>query len=148
MRQELIFAPMGALALLTGMVLILVPTIRVIGVSRRKVAVDDFKLGESQRVPGHVALPNRNYMNLLEFPVLFYVICLMNYAAHSVDRTVLLLAWCFVGIRFIHSLIHLTINIVGLRAIIFGLGTLPVTAMWVLFLLKQFPGGLLSAFGL
>ena len=37
----------------------------------------DFKYGESPNVPGWVSIPNRAYMNLLEMPVLFYVICLL-----------------------------------------------------------------------
>src|ERR1700741_2796335 len=38
---------------------------------------DDFKFGESPAVPGDVSIPNRNFMNLLELPVLFYVAGLM-----------------------------------------------------------------------
>ena len=50
-----------------------------------QVAADDFKYGESANVPGDVSIPNRNYMNLLEMPVLFYVICLMIYVSARVD---------------------------------------------------------------
>lgn len=146
MRQELIFAPMGALALLTFVVLALVPVVRVTSGIQRTTTPQDFSLGESQRVPSFVAIPNRNYMNLLELPVLFYVICLMNYASHGVDRITLLLAWTFVAIRVTHSLIHLTINAVGLRAIVFGIGAVPVGLMWIVFLMKEFPGGLSAVF--
>lgn len=38
----------------------------------RRVRIGDFRVGESPDVPADVALPNRNFMNLLEMPVLFY----------------------------------------------------------------------------
>jgi len=146
MRQELIFAPMGALALWTSVVLILVPIVRVFAGRRGAVADSDFKLGESARVPGWVSVPNRNYMNLLEFPLLFYVVCILYYVSHSVDRAALELAWLYAGLRVLHSLMHLTFNIVPARALIFAASSIAATAMWLLFLVKIFPGGIASAF--
>ena len=53
----------------------------------------DFRYGESARVPGEVSIPNRNYMNLLELPVLFYAICVINYiASPTVSALTLLIA--------------------------------------------------------
>ncbi|MBS0362213.1 MAG: hypothetical protein JSR98_12600, partial [Proteobacteria bacterium] len=66
MNPYLIFWPMGALAFLTFAVLGLIPLRRFRAGARREVTADDFKLGESANVPGHVSIPNRNYMNLLE----------------------------------------------------------------------------------
>ena len=70
MNQHAIFLPMGALALLTFLVLILIPIRRIAAGRRGLIRADDFKFGESATVPGHVSIPNRNYMNLLELPVL------------------------------------------------------------------------------
>ncbi len=81
MPQDQIFLPMGALALLTFVVLTLIPVRRFGAAFAGEVKPADFKLGESARVPAHVSLPNRNYMNLLELPMLFYVLCLMLRAA-------------------------------------------------------------------
>jgi len=57
-----------------------------------RLVIDDFKLGESARVPGDVSIPNRNMMNLLEVPVLFYVACLTLYVTREADAVALLLA--------------------------------------------------------
>ena len=89
MPQEMIFAPMGAMALLTFVVLLLIPLRRFRAGFAGEVGTDDFKFGESTRVPGHVAIPNRNYMNLLELPMLFYVAGLMYFVAGRVDGRVL-----------------------------------------------------------
>jgi hypothetical protein len=71
-----IFAPMAALIALTFLVLLLIPIKRFRSGFAGETTGEDFRFGESVRVPGHVSIPNRNYMNLLELPMLFYVCCL------------------------------------------------------------------------
>ncbi len=138
MPQNEIFFPMGALAFWTFIILILVPLRRVRASKAGKVKPGDFRFGESATVPGEVAIPNRNYMNLLELPMLFYVVCLMFYVAAQVDMPALELAWGFVALRLAHSAIHLTYNHVGHRAIIFAAGNFVLVAMWVLFFMRVF----------
>ena len=74
------------------------------------VVFEDFRYGESARVPPEVAIPNRNMMNLLELPVLFYVACLIYYVTDRVNGAALALAWTYVGLRIAHSAIHVTYN--------------------------------------
>ena len=136
MPQDAIFAPMGALALLTFIVLGFVPATRFPAVFSGKVTPDDFKLGESARVPPNVAVTNRNYMNLLELPVLFYIAGLMFYVAGRVDGTVLAVAWTYVALRAVHSTIHLTYNKVVHRLIAFAASSVVLAAFWVLFFIR------------
>lgn len=133
MPQELIFAPMGAMALLTFLVLGFIPATRFRAVFTRQVTPDDFRLGESLRVPAHVAVTNRNFMNLLELPVLFYVAGLMYYVAGRVDQTALVLAWIYVGLRAIHSVIHLSYNKVTHRLVVYAVSNFVLMAFWVMF---------------
>jgi len=133
MPQDAIFMPMGALALLTFLVLILIPLRRFRAGFAGQIVRDDFKYGESAKVPGHVSIPNRNYMNLLEMPVLFYVICLMLHVSGRVDTVFLDLAWVYVGLRVLHSLVHITYNNIIHRLTLFALSNFVVTAMWGLF---------------
>jgi len=136
MPHEMIFAPMGVLALLTFVVLGFIPVRRFRAVGAGQVAADDFKLGESPRVPGDVAVANRNYMNLLELPMLFYVVGLMFYVADKVDALVLGLAWTYVGLRLIHSVVHLTYNKVLHRLIPFALSNFVVMGLWLKFFIS------------
>ena len=129
---------MAALTFWTFAVLTLVPLTRVRAVNAGKLSPKDFKFGESAKVPGDVSVTNRNYMNLLELPVLFYVVCLMFYVTNFVDMWALYLAWAFVALRIIHSVVHLTYNHVGHRALIFGAGNFAVLGMWVLFLVRVY----------
>jgi hypothetical protein len=132
-QQSLIFQPMGALALLTFIVLIQIPIRRFRAAFAGRVVPADFELGESPRVPGDVSLPNRNYMNLTEIPMLFYVLCLMLYVSGSLNQAMLVLAWVYVGLRAVHSLIHVTYNNVFHRLIVFTISNVLLGTMWALF---------------
>ena len=133
MPQEQIFFPMGALALLTFLVLILIPIRRFRAGFAGQIVPDDFKYGESRNVPPKVSIPNRAYMNLLELPVLFYVICLILFVSARVDRTFLYFAWGYVALRAVYSLIHVTYNNVNHRLTAFALSNVVLTTMWALF---------------
>ena len=136
MPQDLIFAPMGALVFLTFTVLVLVPLRRFRAGFAGLVKTDDFKFGESAAVPGEVAIPNRNLMNLLELPMLFYVAALMHYVTGKVDPMVLGIAWTYVALRAVHSLIHVTYNNVIHRLTVFALSNLVLGAFWVVFFVR------------
>jgi hypothetical protein len=136
MTQDLIFGPMGALALLTFIVLGFIPATRFPAVFAGKVTPDDFKLGESPRVPPNVAVTNRNYMNLLELPVLFYIGGLMYYVAGRVTETTLYVAWAYVALRALHSAIHLSYNNVLHRLVAFALSNVVLVTFWILFFIR------------
>jgi hypothetical protein len=136
MDQRLIFTPMGSLAFLTFGVLTLIPLRRFRAGAAGQIVGDDFKFGESANVPGHVSIPNRNYMNLLELPMLFYVGSLMFYVTSRVDGLVLAVAWLYVALRIVHSIIHLTYNNVMHRLAPFALSNLVLMAYWLIFFLR------------
>ncbi|MBI3678343.1 MAG: MAPEG family protein [Proteobacteria bacterium] len=133
MQQDLIFQPMGALAALTFFVLVLIPIRRFAAGFAGKITADDFKYGESANVPGSVSIPNRAYMNLLEMPVLFYVICLILFVSGRVDALFLNIAWIYVVLRALHTLVHITYNNVRHRLVFFALSNFTAIAMWALF---------------
>ena len=127
---HLILWPMAALALLTFAVLSIMPIVRVVAVRSGKARVGDFRLGESDTVPDSVRIINRNYMNLLELPVLFYAAALIAFADHRVTAVTLCLAWLFVALRLAHSAVHLTVNIVLLRMSLFGASVVALLFLW------------------
>ena len=115
----------------TFIVLLMIPRRR-FGAARQKlVSARDFAFGESDNVPGEVRLPNRNYMNLLELPVLFYLACITLVATGKVEPWSVGLAWAFVATRIAHSLVHLTYNNVFHRLRIFGLSAMLLIALWI-----------------
>ena len=142
MPHELILLPMGALALLTFLVLLLVPVRRFRAAFAGQVGAGDFRYGESSRVPGEVSIPNRNYMNLLELPVLFYVVCVLNYVtAPTVSSTTLSLAWAYVGFRALHTIVHVTYNNVMHRLAMFATSNVVLAALWIVFFARLLGAG-------
>jgi len=134
MKPEAIFGPVGVLAVWTGVVLFLTGFTRLRAVRRGRVRGGAFRLGESKDVPDDVAVVNRNLMNLLEMPVLFYVACLSIYVTRHVTSGVLRLAWIYVGLRLLHSLIHLTRNVVVYRLLVFAVSNVVLLAIWIGFI--------------
>ncbi len=128
-RTGILF-PVVALATLTFAVLLLIPVRRFRAGLAGAVRYDDFRYGESARVPPEVALPNRNMMNLLELPVLFYVACLACYVTDRVDGVALALAWAYVALRAAHSTIHLTYNRVRHRLLAFAASNVVLISLW------------------
>jgi len=129
-RTGILF-PMVAMASLTFAVLLLIPVRRFRAGAAGLVAFDDFRYGESARVPPEVAIPNRNMMNLLELPVLFYVACLACYVTDRVDATTLALAWTYVALRVAHSAIHVTYNRVRDRLVAFAASNVALITLWM-----------------
>ena len=130
MDKTSILFPMVALATLTFAVLLLIPLRRFRAGFAGQVNADDFKYGESERVPPEVGVPNRNMMNLLELPVLFYVACLTYYVTERIDDAALTLAWAYVGLRVAHSAIHLTYNRVRHRLVVFAVSNVVLIMFW------------------
>jgi hypothetical protein len=129
--QSAIFAPMLALAGWTLAVLLLVPIYRFRAGFAGQVTYHDFKYGESERVPPQVTIPNRAFMNLLQVPVVFYVVCFMTYLMQGVTDAFVDLAWGYFLLRVLHSLVHLTYNKVKHRLAVFAASNVVVVLMWI-----------------
>ena len=81
------------------------------------------------------ALPTRvqqvadNYNHLHEQPTLFYALVIYSYLVGVVDPLAIALAWTYVALRVIHSLIQATINFVPFRFLVFIASTLVLIVM-------------------
>jgi hypothetical protein len=131
MEAVRILYPVAALGGLTFLVLLLIPYARFTAAARGQVTARDFRYGESSNVPGEVSLPNRNLMNLLELPVLFYVVCLAFYVTATIDARAVYLAWAYVALRALHSAIHLTYNNVFHRLSAYAASNVALIALWI-----------------
>ena len=73
--------------------------------------------------------PAHNYMHLVEQPTLFYAICLLLAIVGWGDGLNAWLAWAYVGLRIVHSLIQVTSNIIRYRFLVFALSTFTLLAL-------------------
>lgn len=135
MERSEILLPMMALIGWTLCVLLLIPYQRFRAAGAGAVTEQDFRLGESERVPPEVRIPNRNLMNLLELPVLFYAVCLVAYVTSLADHWTVRLAWVYVALRIAHSVVHLSYNKVMHRLAFFALSNFVLVAIWARLLL-------------
>jgi hypothetical protein len=85
--------------------------------------------------PLALRITSRHLVNLLEFPILFYLACILAFVTGQQGLPLLSLAWTFVGLRLVHTLIHLGPNIVIWRFRLFVLGILVLATLWTLLFL-------------
>ena len=134
-----ILYPMFALVALTFSVLLQIPIRRFRAAYLGRVTAEDFRHGESANVPPETSLANRNYMNLLELPMLFYAVCLALFVTGTVDSLALGLAWTYLALRAVHSLIHVTYNKVVHRLALFAVSNFVLIGLWLVFAIKIWP---------
>ena len=133
MPQTSIFGPVIALAFLTLVVLLYTGYKRFQAGFAGRVKAGDFRYGETANVPPDVVVASRNYMNLLEAPLLFYVLCLCLYVTGHVTTITVSLAWVYVALRLAHTAIHLAYNRILYRFTPFALSNLVLAVLWLWF---------------
>lgn len=94
------------------------------------------KLGE--QIPEQARWVADNYNHLHEQPVLFYALMAYLFMTQQTDTVNLALAWGYVGIRVVHSLVQITSNKVLVRFGLFGLGSFCLIALAVRAVLNLF----------
>jgi len=77
------------------------------------------------------AAPADNFKNLFEMPVLFYLVILLSLMLLIQDETLVKMAWAFVALRGLHSLIHCTYNHTTHRFGAYLVSSLVLIAMWI-----------------
>ena len=91
---------------------------------------------DSAKHPGSLnILPTRaraaadNYNHLHEQPTIFYALVVYSHLAGVADPLNIGLAWGYVGLRVLHSLVQVTVNKVAIRFGLFALSTLLLMVM-------------------
>lgn len=90
-----------------------------------------FKLNRGGKPPVRHEALEHNYSNLFEVPILYYSAVALAIATHNIDATLITMAWVFVGLRIVHTLVHVLYNNVIHRLIVFFTGVVTVGAIWV-----------------
>jgi len=77
------------------------------------------------------AWASHNYTHLMEQPTLFYAVALALAAMGAGGGLSAGLAWAYVGLRIVHSLVQITSNVITARATLFFISTAVLIAMVV-----------------
>ncbi len=128
MNQTEILYPVFAMVGLTFVVWIHMYVVRLGGMARHNIQPDEMK--DKSKLPLSVATSGDNFNNILELPVLFYVAAICLYITDRADAVHLALAWSFVALRAVHSLIHCTYNKVLHRFLVYLSGAICLWTIW------------------
>ena len=82
-----------------------------------------------------------NLRNQFEWPLLFYVACLLLIQFDAVDRAAIVLAWIFVGGRLLHSAVQILTTNIRLRGLVFMVNFLAALGLWVVVVESTSAGG-------
>jgi hypothetical protein len=129
-----LIAPVIALVCWTLVVMVWLGFERVSNIRRLRLSPD---AGKSAReldalMPVRARQVSANYMHLMEQPTVFYAVCLsLQLLGQGADPVNLGLAWGYVGLRVLHSLVHATFNDVRLRFALFLASSAALVALTV-----------------
>lgn len=97
---------------------------RIPAMRRANVDLDEIsRTGAPLTLPPKVTRVADNYNHLHEQPTIFYALALAAQVAGAADSISVGIAWAYVLIRVVHSLIQATANIIMLRFLVFSVGT-------------------------
>ena len=80
-------------------------------------------------LPPEVMWVSDNYNHLMEQPTIFYATAFAAQLAGQADGLNLGLAWAYVVLRVVHSVIQCTVNVVMLRFTVFTLSTIALAIL-------------------
>jgi hypothetical protein len=122
-----ILAPVVVLAAWTMVMWFWLYGTRIPALSAAKVDPDDLvhdpTRGLDQLLPPQVMWKAHNYNHLHEAPTVFYAVAIVLAIVGAGDGLNAQMAWVYVGLRVIHSIIQATVNRVQLRFLIFALSS-------------------------
>jgi hypothetical protein len=120
-------APVVGLVIWSLIMLIWLYATRIPAMARAKVRPGEATKAQMEALPS--ANVANNYNHLMEQPTLFYAICFALQFLDQANDINIGLAWTYVAIRVVHSLVQATVNIIILRFLIFILGSIVLAAL-------------------
>jgi hypothetical protein len=131
--HSVLLAPVIALVLWTFVMCAWLYATRIPAMMRRKVVYDPRRPAEEfhAQLPPEVRWKADNYNHLMEQPTLFYAVALTLAILGTDDGLNAGLAWLYVALRIIHSLVQATVNVVIYRFAVFIAATVVLLALAV-----------------
>lgn len=133
MIESEILQPVVVLMIWTMVMWVWMYATRIPAMSRLKIDPDrmvrDPDATLDRQLPPEVQWKAHNYNHLHEAPTVFYAVALLLALIGWGDGMNALLAWIYVGLRIIHSIVQVTANPVMVRFVLFALSSLTLMAL-------------------
>jgi hypothetical protein len=126
--------PVFTMMALTFFCLVRLGYLRAKAVKSGEVDFRFYRLYRGYEEPEKLAAYSRHVIHHFETPILFYVLCIIAFITGQTGLFVIGLAWTYVALRFIHSYVHLTSNVVVVRFRLFVLSMLVMGLLWAVVL--------------
>ena len=128
-----LLAPIVALVLWTFVMCAWLYATRIPALRRLEIILDPRRPAEEfqKLLPAEVRWKADNYNHLMEQPTLFYAVAITLALLGADEGFNICLAWLYVALRVVHSLVQATVNIILLRFAIFMTATLVLLLMSV-----------------
>jgi hypothetical protein len=127
-----ILTPVLALIILSLIVWIWMYATRIPAMQKARINPQDARFpGSLDVLPDSARQVADNYNHLMEQPTIFYALVFYIYLSGGQDTLYIWLAWAYVALRVVHTLIQCTANVVNLRFTVSSLSTLVLMAMAV-----------------
>ena len=130
MYEHGMITPVVALVIWSMIMLIWLYATRIPAMQKAKVRPGEATKAQMEALPGGAANVANNYNHLMEQPTLFYAICFSLQFLGQGDHPINIgLAWLYVVLRVVHSLVQATVNIIMIRWLIFMAASLVLGAL-------------------
>lgn len=135
-----LLAPIVALALWTAVIWLWMYVTRIPAIMKARMRLDsDAPRGEQMAtLPARVRWKADNYNHLMEQPTVFFAIALVLAMLDDRSAASLMLAWAYVGLRIVHSLVQVLVNHIPTRFAIFSLSSLTLFALMYIAAMRVF----------
>jgi hypothetical protein len=130
MYEHGMIAPVVALIVWSLIMLIWLYATRIPAMGKAKIKPGAATKADMEALPS--AGVASNYNHLMEQPTLFYAVCFALQFLGQGDNPINIgLAWLYVAIRVVHSLVQATVNVIVVRFLIFVTASLALMALTV-----------------
>lgn len=131
MDIRLLILPGAILAIHTIFILLKMAMARKAAARSGRVDAKYFRTYQGYDCPDDLKVMERHYSNLLELPVIYYFALFVAITLNLTSMLNVVLAWAYLVLRLVHTLIHLNGNRVKYRFQIFGVGVLVLSLFWL-----------------
>ena len=129
MAEHTLIVPVLALVLWTLVIWLWMYATRIPAIQKAQLDPQAAARTRMLNLPPEVMWVSDNYNHLMEQPTIFYATAFAAQLAGQADGLNLGLAWAYVVLRVVHSVIQCTVNVVMLRFTVFTLSTIALAVL-------------------
>ncbi len=126
MKEPLVF-----MLVLMAIMFIVAFVCRMWAVKFGSVKLAHYEIFKVSSEPAYVIKTTNNLNNLFQLPPIFIAACILSISLDYTSEALITNAWGFVITRYLHTLVHITVNQVLVRSMIMAIGLYFLISIWL-----------------